>query len=181
MNRWKQSFWILFCLIPFSCSAIYSTEPVGEKPCSISRQDWDGIWANKGTFFHVWVIDESNGLLRWTWIEPGGKLKVESYEVQLRQSGQWVFGNVKADEEKGLWVWGLVKREGNGLICWIPDAEKFKSLCRRGLLACTEKDGNIVLASITPEHMEIINSEREGVLYDWRDPFVFIRTAMHER
>ncbi|MHC1729223.1 MAG: hypothetical protein AB9866_25030 [Syntrophobacteraceae bacterium] len=183
MKGWKHSFWILFCLILCSCSAVYSTDPLGEKPYPVSEQDWEGTWINKDTFFSVQVIDGKNGMLKWTWIEPGDKVKLESYEMQLRQSGQLVFGNVKADDKGGraLYAWGLVKREKNGLICWIPDVDKFKSLCKKGILPCKEEEGNVILTSLTPAHLDIINSENEGVLYDWREPFVFIRTATHGR
>ena len=180
----KHFFLVLFGLILCGCSAVYSTDPIGEKPCQISGQDWDGAWINKETFLTMKVTDPKNGTIRVAWIESSDQGdKLESYELQLRQSGELMFGNVKTDAGNGkvLYVWGLVKRSENELICWRPDVDKFKDLCKKGSLPCREEEGNVILTALTPEHLQIINSEKEGVLYEWRDPLAFIRAARRDR
>jgi hypothetical protein len=170
----------LFGVILCGCSAVYSTDPIGEKACRLSGQDWEGTWINKETFLSVKVTDAGNGMIRAAWIESSDHGdKLESYEVQLRQSGELVFGNVKTDDGSGraLYVWGLVKRDGNELICWKPDVDKFRDLCAKGELPCKEEEGNLTLTTLSPEHVKTINSEKKGVLYQWHDPLVFIRTA----
>lgn len=182
MNHWKHFFWIVFFLGLCSCSAVYSTEPVGETPLQISAQDWDGAWLNKETFLITRVTDATNGVFRVTWIEPAAeKDRLESYEVQLRQSGIRLFGNVKTNDKSGktLYLWGLVKRDGNQLICWLPKIDEFRALCTAGRLSCREQGENVILTALTPEHIELINSESESRIYELRNPLVFIRLTAH--
>ncbi|MGV8073023.1 MAG: hypothetical protein AB2L11_00465 [Syntrophobacteraceae bacterium] len=178
MNRWKFFLIILSALVMSGCSAVYSPLPVGESPYAIKSEDWDGTWINKDTYFSVKVVDGQKGVLRAAWMEwKDDEARLESHEVQLLQTGKWVFANVKVSEgdEKVLFVWAPFKRDGNAVVCWTPDVEKFKALGKAGKLPCREENDDIFLNDLTPEHLKIITSETECQLYDWRDPLVFIR------
>lgn len=74
---------------------------------------------------------------------------------------------------------GLVKRERNELVCWMLSIERFRDLCKRGGLRCKEEGEDIVLHTLILGNIGIICSGTEGLLYEWRNPFVSIRVAAH--
>lgn len=167
----------------FGCAAVYATKPVGEVPCPVKATEWDGTWVNKNGAVTLKVVDEQAGTLRMAWVEwsvQGPRL--ESHEIQMRRTADATFANVIQGEDSGrvLYVWARVKREGNELICWTPDVDRFKTAGRNGQFPFQEKDDSIVLGELTPEQVRILASPEAGSLYRWDDPVVLLRMSSCE-
>jgi hypothetical protein len=160
------------------CAAVYATHPVGEAPVPLRAADWDGTWFNKDGALTLKVEDEGAGRIRMAYVEWGDQgPRLESHEIQLLRSGNATFASVKEAEENGqaLYVWARIKREGNLMLAWIPNAERFKAACRDGRFPCREKDEDIALGELTADHLKILASEEEGSLYGWDEPVVLMR------
>jgi hypothetical protein len=83
----------------------------------------------------VRVIDAGKGVLEVAWLEKKlDGLALESYKVYLRESGDWLFGNLENPDRPQHYLWGRVKREEGQLILWIPDLSKFTDLVKKGVL-----------------------------------------------
>ncbi len=143
------------------------------------EEDWKGVWLNKEATVSIKVVDGCNGLIKIAWVDwKDNEAKLECFEVQLRKSEKWVFGNVKDPDgnSKNLYLWAPIKLSGDMLIYWRPIAEKFKELGKSGKLPCREEGkSDCILGDLSPEHLKIITSQSEGPLFDWEDPFVFVR------
>ena len=171
----------LVVLVLTGCSAVYTTQPMGEKPCKIEAQDWDGTWIHKEGSVTMKVVDGENGLLRIAWTEPKeGSLAFESHDVELRETGSWMFASTRDDSatEEPRCLWACLKRDGKQVVVWLPDATKFKGLVRAQKLPGTiEEDRDVILENLEPRHLSIIAGEQEGVLFTWDEPIVFFRFA----
>jgi hypothetical protein len=162
------------------CSAVYVTKPVGEIPCPVKAGDWDGTWVNKNGTVTLRVQDGEAGRIGMAWVEWGIQgPRLESHEIQLLRSGDVTFASVKDTEEDGqtLYVFVRLKREGDELVCWVPDVERFKAACRSGQFPFREKDESLVLGELTPDHIKLLASPEAGLLYRWDDPVVFVRAS----
>ena len=168
----------LFVLTLAGCSAVYTVQPMGEKPCKTQTQDWEGTWIHKEGSVTVRVMDGENGWLRIGWIEREGEdLASEVQDVQLWEAGSWTFANVKSDSAgEPAYLWAGIRRDGNQVIVWLPDEKKFKVLVEEGKLpGRIEPGGDVILDRLEPQHLSMITEEREGVLLVWGEPTAFLR------
>ena len=157
------------------CSAVYSTKPMGGAPVSINPEAWQGTWIHKDDVITIEIVDAEKGLLRAAWIED---MKLESFNVHLLAFGDWIFGSAKDEQKESLFVWGRIKHEDRQLIVWCPSVSKFKAMVQDGVLPGTvDDDGNVTLGELTADHMSIIASDVKDVLFDWDDPYVFVRLS----
>jgi len=160
------------------CYGVYSTEPVGEKALVIDPEDWEGTWVHADMAVTLAVIDGKNGWLQAGWVEKKqGKLVYEQFRVQLRQSGEWVFGNVR-DPEKPKWVlWGKVRREGQQAVVWFPDRQRLEALVGEGVLpGHVEKPGeHVILHGYKPEALPPLSVK--NVPLEWDRPLIFRRLS----
>lgn len=177
MYRWKCLLVAVLVATMSGCSAVYSIDPVGEKPYPVKEEDWKGVWISNGAAVTFKVIDAEKGLVKVAWVEwKDHEAKLESYEIQLRESEKWIFANVRDDANgKPRFFWGPIKQEENQILAWRPDVAKFKALGKNGKLPSREDDNDIFLDHLTPEQLKVITSQSEGVLFEWNDPLVFIR------
>jgi hypothetical protein len=179
-NRMLRAGWFwaaLVIVVVCGCTTVSSVAPVGERPKVISQEDWDGTWINKAQPIKIRVADQQKGLLQAAWVEEkGGRLQLESYQVELREAGEWTFGNVKAEEGPAPYFWALVKNDEGQIIIWTPDPAQFRKLVQTGALSGkVEKGGDVVLEKLTPEHLKVMMSEERGVCFEWQKPLVFFR------
>jgi hypothetical protein len=124
----------------------------------------------------VKVLDGQKGLLRIAWVdEKSGDLELESYLVEIRESGKWVFGNIKGKEDSDLYSWALLRKDEGQIILWYPDPKQFVKLVQTGVLPGKVEGENVVLEKLTPEHLKVILSEDKGVCFDWKKPEVLFR------
>jgi hypothetical protein len=168
----------LLILALSGCTAVYVAEPIGEKPCKIEAQEWEGTWLHKDGTLTMKVMDGEKGLLKIAWVEPKEEtLALESLEVQLWESGSWVFANTKEDSaDEAGYLWARIKQDGKQVVIWLPDEAKFKVLVEQGKLpGRIERDGDVILDRLEPQHLSLITGEQEGVLFAWDQPVVLIR------
>jgi hypothetical protein len=170
---------VLLLFLLTGCANVFSTQPIGDKPYQIKEEDWKGVWFNKDATVSIKVVDGCNGVIKIAWVEwKDNEAKLEYYEVQLRQFEKWVFGNVKDTDVngKGLYLWAPIKLSGDQLIYWRPNAEKFRALGKNGKLPCREEGKtDCILGDLSPDHLKIMTSQTEGLLYEWDEPVVFVR------
>lgn len=161
------------------CTVVASLEPLGERPKEIFQADWDGAWIHKEQPIKIKVADQQKGMLQVAWVEEkGGRLQLESYQIEMRETGEWTFGNVKNPEGPAPYLWALVKNDQGQIIVWMPEVEHFRKLVQTGVLpGKVEKGGDVVLEKLTPEHLKAMMSEDRGVCFEWQKPLVFFRTG----
>lgn len=159
------------------CAAVSSVEPVGERPKEISQNEWGGTWIHKNHAITIRVSDKQRGLLQVAWVEEKeGGLKLESYEVEIRESGEWLIGNVKEKQGSDRYYWALVQKDEGQIIVWTPDPAQFTKLVQTGVFrGKLEKGGSVVLEKFTPEHLKVVLSGDKGACFDWKKPVVFFR------
>jgi hypothetical protein len=166
-----------------ACDTVESTVPMGLEPATLSPEDWDGLWLTDEGVLAITVTDESAGKLTVSALDQNSRSataphELETAEVTVRRSGDWLFANFPSDESPN-WGWLRVKLEGDRLIAWGPDAGAFRSLVSRGLLPGRIDDERdpmmITLDPLTPAQDEMIRSGAEGVLMEWDSPRVLVR------
>ena len=176
-----MSFRRLFLFVAFvpilgACSQVLSSAPIGETPVSISEEDWDGVWVWEEGAIAIKVLDEATGVLLVSIIEVDKEPPtVEPTEMRLSRVGGWTFANW--EEEPGVFSWLRVEREGEMILAWGPDFSRFKELVDEGILPGEVRSrgdpmggGQVVLDTLTEEHLDIITDSSEGVLFDWDEP-----------
>lgn len=172
---------LTFTVLLAGCSAVYTATPIGDTPLNIeeSKDEWSGKWGNSEAITAT-VIDGSNGVLRIGWIEEKhGELKLETALVYLRSAGNWTFANLlsETDTNETRYVWGRIKKEDGGVVIWTPDVDKFTKLVQDGTLPGTTGKYEVVLGELSSNHLAVITSETNGVLFDWDEPMVLIKSG----
>ncbi len=170
---------VLFaCLPAFSgCHSVTSPYLVGKQPVTLNPEIWNGKWGPECSgeeAVRIEVLDKDRGLLRATVLNP--KDPPEVIECNLRSAaGDLIFVNAKEQKEKDYHPWLIRNAGGKMIILWSPDYDRFKSLVEKGILPGESTGGDISLGLLKSEHLDIIMSEKEGVLFDWKDPVILIR------
>lgn len=167
---------LLLGALIWGCATVSSVEPVGERPKEISQNEWGGTWIHKDHSITTKVLNEQKGLLQVAWVEEKeGELKLESYEVLIRESGEWIFGNVKRKGDAPSHYWALMKKEAGQMIIWTPDLSQFRKLVQTGDLRGKVEKYDIILEKLTPDDLKGILSGNKGVCFEWQNPVVFFR------
>ena len=158
---------------------LYDQTDWGETDRKSRSEDWEGVWINDEVAMNIEVLDEASGVIQAAWIEEGEGKKFErkSHRVYLTEWGNWQFFSAKEKEESEHYVWGRFEKEGGQIIIWIPDPGKFGHLVEEGILPGTVDGHDVVLADMTAEHMELITTSKEGVLFVWDHPLVLLRVG----
>ena len=169
-------------IVAGGCSAVYSPVPVGNKPTDIERTqgEWEGTWMSAEGAMTVKVMEGSNGVLKIGWIRDGqGDLKHETASVFLRDGGGWTFASVRAQGETNgnRYVWGRIEKKERLVILWWPDVKKFRDLVRQGTIPGKMDGSDVVLGSLASNHLGLIASETNGVLFEWDEPTVLMKSG----
>jgi hypothetical protein len=176
MVRVERFCTLLLGALIFGCATVSSVEPVGEHPKEISQNEWNGTWIHKDHSMTIKVLNEQKGLLQIAWVEEKeGGLKLESHDVAIRESGGWIFGNVKGKGNTTFHYWALMKKEAGQIIAWTPDPEQFRKLVQTGVLRGKVEGYDILLEKLTPDDLKGILSGGKGVCFEWQSPVVFFR------
>ena len=175
--KWLKILSIGSCIVlMLGCNVVYTSKPIGEKPAVISSEDWEGAWEMPdGLGVKVKVVDEANGEIEYGPRESEDADR-ETLKAKLRVWGGWVFFNAQEPEHAERYQWGRIEnQDGRVIILWEPDAYRFRVLVEEGILPGTVGNGSIILGDLTAEHMELITTSSEGVLFDWDDPMILFR------
>ena len=168
---------VLAAALICGCASVSSVEPVGERLKELSQNEWGGTWIHKNHAITIKVSDKQRGLLQVAWVEnKGGGLKLESYEAEIRESGEWMVGNIKEKPDSDRYYWALVKKDEGQIIVWTPDPAQFTKLVQTDVLrGKLEKGGDVTLEKFTPDHLKVVLSGEKGLCFDWKNPLVFFR------
>lgn len=162
------------------CHVVYSTTPVGGQPAKLAASDWEGVWTHRDGAVTVAAIDAEKGMLDIGWVEKKqDRLVFEQYRVQVRQSGEWLFGNVQDPDQSHLYVWGRLRKEDNQIVLWAPQFSTLKTLVERKVLrgAVTENGEDLVLDNPDPVAVQRLMRGTDGIPLDWENPIVFNRLS----
>lgn len=160
------------------CNAVYTRQPVGEKPMSLTAtvEEWEGTWLVSDGAVTVKVKDASQGVLSIGWFEEqGNTLKQHTEDVYLRDAGDWSFASLRDQDKPGLYVWGRIKKNNRQIFVWSPDSQKLSELVKAGTLPGTMQEGDLLLGNLGARELQILSSETHGVLFEWSDPLVLTK------
>ena len=176
MKYLKHMLFYIMAATISGCGMVYTTQPVGERPSLIETGDWEGTWINEEKFLTINVLDETTGLLQISWIEKDmGQDKLESCKVHLLESGDWIFASIPDKDNPKRYLWGRIKQDEQQVVVWVPDSEKFQALVEEGKLPGKIEDSDVILGNLTSDHLKLITSKTESVLFEWDEPIIFRR------
>lgn len=161
-----------------SCSAVMSVEPIGEEPLYAASDAWEGTWADEDNVMTVKVLDESGGKLRLASVQDReNTLVLETVDVYLRKSGDWIFASLRDDDagKEGHYLWARIKKEENTILAWLPDPEQFKLSIEKGELPGEIDEESVVLGKLEERQYEFIKSGKRGIFFEWDEPLVYFR------
>ena len=95
--------------------------------------------------------------------------------MHLLESGDWIFASIPDKDNLKRYLWGRIKQDGQQVVVWVPDSEKFQALVEEGKLPGKIEDSDVILGNLTSDHLKLITSETEGVLFEWDEPIIFRR------
>jgi hypothetical protein len=174
-----------FLVIASACSVVTVTEPIGEEPVRLQADEWEGLWKlysygpadeSDEDFLVIEVSDSEKGVLK---VQGIGRESKDTIQVYLRESNGWMFGSYRDPDEgdKGM-VWGRFEKKGDHIFIWIPEHDKFSDLVKDGLLPGHPYAKDLlILSGLKPEHLKLITSGSQGMLFHWELPSFMVRVS----
>jgi hypothetical protein len=186
--RYFFSGFLIFGII--SCTNVLSVHPLGDAPCPLIPEEWDGIWHSDEMAMTLKVTDRTKGLIDVAWIEEkSGVLDMETFHCEVRHGPKWMYLNVKDDDQPDIkaYLWGRIKKEGSTLMFWLPESNRFKQAVDQGTLAArpartktdekteTQKtSGDIILSDPSTKITGLIESHG-AEYFEWDRPLVLFK------
>lgn len=157
------------------CNSVISKRPVGERPARIVAKEWEGNWITTDGAVKVKVVDSDKGILKVAWLEDDkqGNPTLKTAEIEVRESGGWLFANTREEDKGRGYVWGRIRNEDGQIILWSPDETLFKQLIKEGVFPGRLDGDEVILDDLKPQHLKIITSGKRGVFFSWDQPTVF--------
>ena len=177
--RWNQTVMLGMVAVLVGCDCVTSSHPVGDEVSSIEISDWEGQWSFTGESGKVLVIeveDPTNALLKVTTFPRDSESPPPSTAL-LRSTGDDVFVSIAINPTQDKFLWFKVANHGDSMLVWLPDAPKLGQLVDDGVLPGKTVDRNVELEWLSAENLALIASEEEGVLFDWKNPWVLRRVS----
>jgi len=161
------------------CNPVISKRPVGEQPARIVAKEWEGHWVTTDGAAEIKVVDANKGVLKVFWLEDDnrGNPGMKTAEVELRESGGWLFASTLEPDKSRGFVWARIKNENREIIIWSPDAKSFAHCVRDGVFPGKIAGDEVLLDDLKPQHLKIITSGERGVLFSWDEPTVFVKVG----
>lgn len=171
----------LVLLTTCGCNAVISKHAVGEKPATIVAKNWNGNWVTTDGAVTIKVADADKGILKVFWLEDDkqGNPAMKSAQVELKESGEWLFANAKEEDSSKSrgYLWGRIKNEDRQIIVWQPDDKAFGQLVKDGVFPGRIEGNDVILDELKPQHVKIITSGERGVLFTWDEPTFFVKVG----
>lgn len=125
------------------------------------------------------VVDANKAILSTAWLEDDGQGKpaMKTAEVELRESGEWLFASTREEDKGQGWLWGRIKNQDRQIIVWLPDDKLFKQSMKEGWFPGKIDGDEVILDELEPQHLKILTSTERGVLFSWDKPTVFVRVG----
>lgn len=166
------------------CKVTLSTGPMGLEAVKLNPEEWNGIWRDPGNngFVAVRVADADQGILEVAGIETrDNALEMKKLRVHVRQANNWMFLSWESDDRPGHYFWWRIKRSEDTAVLWTPHFDRILKLVREGTLPGKQASENVlILDALDPKAYEVMTSEKQGVLVDWENPVVLMRTKSQQ-
>jgi len=177
-SKYFVAFFILL-IFTSGCENVSSQYLVGLKPHAVKSEEWSGEWSadcSGEEKIRIEVLDEDKGIIRVVDLKTGPGNTTQIYDCYLREAGDWIFANAALAGKPDFYPVRVRNVEGRQIIAWFPDAEKFKQLVfEKKSLPGEWRGRDISLGLLKPEHLELIMSGKEGVVFKWDEPVILIR------
>jgi hypothetical protein len=174
---WTRIVMLVMVTAFVGCDSVTSSHPVGEKAALIDVADWEGQWCFPQQSDGALVIEVTNhqqARLKLTTVTDDGKA-IPASTGFLRSVGADSFLSISTN---GMdYFWFRVENRQDSIVVWLPDASKFRQLVKAGALPGRSTDGVVKLQKLSSQHIALITSEEEGVLFDWKNPWVLHRVS----
>ncbi len=147
------------------CNSVISKRLVGERPAKVVAKEWEGNWVTTDGAVKVKVVDADKGILKVAWLEDDkqGNSALKTADIEVRESGEWLFANTKEEDKGRGYLWGRIRNEDGQMMAWSPDETLFKQLMKEGVFPGKVDGDEVILDELKPQHLKIITSgEREA-------------------
>lgn len=165
-------------IVGSGCSSVYVPAAIGEKPHALDPAAWEGLWWVEGDAAMARVVDAAGGELRLSGMNSrDGKVVLTSATLFIRESGDGLFASIQMEETpKGQFVWAWLKRDGDRIVGWAPDVDRFRQLVQAGKLkGVVSASNDVYLEALTPAAAADLTTEKYGMLFEWQKPFMLRR------
>jgi len=189
----KKNWALLLLLAACGCTAVFTREPIGERPVNIKDEQAKlaGTWVSDDEFidkahaFTVRVEDSSNGVLQLAWVLPDS-LQPRKANVYLRDANGWILATLRPlasgdVADTNACMWARITRRGNTLLIWMPDGDKFAKLVGDNQLPGTvtrngdNESQTVVLGHLGSNELARLTSSTNDVLFHWAEPYILRR------
>ena len=130
-------FILLLSFLINGCAVVTSDSIIGT-PAPLSAGEWDGTWRNEDVAVQVKVMDDRQGILKVAWFESENRdLLPETMRLQITKGENWRYANVLEGsiyKDLAKYGWGRIQKEGERILFWYPNAERFGQDVRSGAL-----------------------------------------------
>lgn len=175
-----------FILLLTGCSTVVSKYPIGLEPFIPSKEQIEGIWLNDNETIKIKLINESQGIVKFAWIEDkASDFKLETVTGKLLKGNKGVYINSlgqPGDDFGGYYIWGKIQFNNNKIIIWPPSFESFKlAFENKKIKAIAEKNNNGIITDIklVDKPKVIIDLiENNSRFFDWENPIILIKMAI---
>jgi hypothetical protein len=143
-------------------------------------KEWEGNWITTDGAVEVKVVDSEKGILKVFWLEDDnnqGNPGMKTAEVELRESGDWLFANTPEPDKNRGFIWARIKNEDRQIIIWSPDDKSLAQGVKDGLFPGKLDGDEVILDELKPQHLKLITSGEKGVFFSWDKPSVYVKVG----
>jgi hypothetical protein len=178
--RWL---WVLALQLLCSCSAVFTTEPIGKEPAGLQaqRSEWEGVWSHVDGAAVVQIAKEGDQARVYWLRQEGRKVLYDEVDVTLRRYGHLYIANARDLDHPGRFVWGVIEKESGTLKIWVPDAARFEErIKQKRLNGSIDWEGDVILDGLNDKEIKEVLAEfargaSDGQMF-YHTPIVVIRS-----
>ncbi len=169
---------LLFASLFVGCSIVKTPVPFGLKPVEIEPGHFSGRWEmddEDDDTLEIKILDEANAVLELSYRDGDGMRKIKAH---LLVGKKWQYVSLPAADDGSDsegYLFGLIKSTPNRIIVWVPKVEKFKQLIEAGKISGKVGKDEVTLDKVTPEVIDIIESEENGFVFEWLEPLILTK------
>lgn len=172
-----------FILLLSGCSTVVSKDPVGLEPYAPAPKQLEGIWLSDNETIKIKLISESEGTIKFAWIEDNeSDFKLGTATGKLMKGNKGVYINslgLPGEDFGGYYIWGKIQFKDNKIFIWPPSFKTFKLAFEDNKIkALIEKNSEQKVTNIklTDEPKTIVDLvENNSNFFDWENPIILIK------
>lgn len=180
MKTFSQFLLMVLVVAATGCTDVLVDKPFGETPARLVAEEWNGTWVIADEAIVFKVADTNGGHLRIAGIEThqqGVEFRLAVRDVYARMVNRGLFLTLAMPGGDGTtnFVWGKALMKPDELQVWIPVHKEFERLVKQGTLPGTASSNSVALRNLTREHLNRIEKETDGKLFDPEHPLTLRR------